>query len=143
MAHPLDTRWDPAEDEVADPRPYDYGGSKRAFARGSREQAEAARFQREAGEKLAQAERDYRVALAKKVHHLHAVEGVAWTACADLARGDEEVAALKFARDLARATYEACEQVAWQASSNRRALERLVDWSARIAPDGQYERGVV
>lgn len=150
MAHPLGTRWDPGEEEVRNPEPYDYAEAKRAIARGSREQADAARARATMGEEAAEAEKLYRVALAKRILSLRAegVEGsdkggsraIAWTVCADVARGDEHVAALRFDRDVKAALYQAAEGVSWQASANRRALEQLVEWSMKVAPLGQGER---
>ena len=141
MGHPLTTKWDPGQEEVADPRPYDYAGLKAATARASRAQAEAARFQADAGQKYADAEREYRKALALEMVRQHAEAGVAWTACSDLARGEARVADLRAKRDAAKALYESAEQIAWQASADRRSLERLGDWSMRVAPDGEFPQG--
>lgn len=51
------------------------------------------------GELYAEAERDYRIALAKKILKLKE-EGFAATLTNDLAKGDEGVANLKMARDI-------------------------------------------
>ncbi|HET6867716.1 MAG TPA: hypothetical protein VFH80_17490, partial [Solirubrobacteraceae bacterium] len=60
----------------------------------------AEQFMRQAFEDAANAERAYRVALAKKIVELHA-GGAAWTVCQDLARGDQSVADLRYRRDVA------------------------------------------
>lgn len=85
---------------------------------------------REAFVNLAEKERAYRVALARRIAELHA-DGIAWTACGDLARGDEKVARLRMERDVAEGVKEAAVQAAWRHAADRRALGRLVEWSAR------------
>ena len=132
-------RWDPDTDEVANPEPYDFGGAKRAHARASRDQTAAADFRVKATEDYAKAERAYREALAAEIVRQHA-EGAAWTTAQDLARGTKAVAELKQARDIAEGVKDAAEQLAWKASADRRGLEQLVDWSMRVAPDGQHEQ---
>lgn len=134
-----DSRWDPAEDEVLDARPYDYEGAKRAVARGSRDQGEAAKWTQDAAADFAQAEKNYREALAIEMVTLHDKQGVAWSAAGDLARGDGKVAELRRKRDVAQGVKEAAEQRAWQASANRRSLEQLVDWSKRVNAWGDVE----
>jgi hypothetical protein len=55
------------------------------------------------GRKLAEAEFKYKIAYRKEVFRLHEVDKVAWTACSDLAKGDEtnfNVAKLRWARDV-------------------------------------------
>lgn len=132
------SRWDPDLDEVKDVRPYDYAAAKRAIARGSRDQASAAQWRADTAKAYAEAEKAYRTELAKKILELKS-QGVAVTACGDIARGDEHVANLKFKRDVQEGIREAAEGLQWQASANRRSLEQLVEWSRRVAPDGQFE----
>jgi hypothetical protein len=139
----MSRRWDPDADEVRDPRPYDYGQAKAALARGSRDQDQAAQWIAETAEEFAQAEERYRVKLAEKIVYLHDEEGVAWSVAPDLARGDKEVAGLRRQRDIKEGLKDAAEQRGWQASANRRGLERLIDWSMRVAPDGQWEEGAL
>lgn len=135
----MTSRWDPEDEEVRDPRPYDYEGAKRAVARASRDQSHAEQWQADAARDFAQKEEAYRVALAEKIVEFH-VDGVAWTACQDLARGEKAVAALRRDRDIAEGVVEAAKGNAWKCVANRRSLDRLVDWSMRVSPDGQYER---
>lgn len=130
------SRWDPDADEIKDARPYDYESAKRAIARGSRDQSQAADWTAEAARDFAQAEKEYREALAIEMVNLHDRQGVAWSACPDLARGDGKVAELRRKRDVAEGVKEAAEQRAWQASANRRSLEQLVNWSMKVAPLG-------
>lgn len=61
------------------------------------------------GKALAEAERAYRVSLAQKMLTLRD-EGYPATLIGDLARGDKEVARLKFDRDCAEAVYESSRE---------------------------------
>lgn len=63
-----------------------------------------------AGREMAQAERDYRVALAKKIWDLR-TSGIPVTIINDLARGDEEVAMLKLKRDASETDWKTCIEV--------------------------------
>ena len=63
-----------------------------------------------AGSKKAETERDYRVALAKKIIALRAL-GTPVTIINDLARGDEEVATLRLKRDVAESEYWTSQEV--------------------------------
>lgn len=83
---------------------------------------------REHTDDLANKEREYRKALAVAILKLKA-EGFAITACQDLAKGQEHVANLRFARDLARGELEATRQEAYRRGADRRAVDALVDWS--------------
>ena len=128
----LVSRWDPPEtDEVLDARPYDYGGAKRAAARQSRDQAQSQEQVASDARNAAEKERLYRMALAKEILRLHA-KGVAWTSAQDLARGEEEVARLKYDRDVAQGMKEAAEIGAWKCSANRKTLDLLIGWSMRV-----------
>ena len=59
------------------------------------------------GRRAAIADRNYRLAFRKEVFRLHEEDGVAWTACSDLARGQEDdgdqqgCANLRLNRDIA------------------------------------------
>lgn len=61
------------------------------------------------GREKAEKERNYRVALAKKILLLRD-EKIPVTIINDLARGDEEIAKLKFERDVAETLYETALQ---------------------------------
>lgn len=109
----------------------DIVGAREAESEASRGQLKAEDQLVEAAGRLAEAERSYRVELAKCMTRLHA-DGIAWTACRDMALGDERVAELRFERDLAKGIKEAADQAAYRLSADRRALGRLVEWSQRI-----------
>jgi hypothetical protein len=79
---------------------------------------------------LAEAERAYRKALAAKITELRAGNTAA-TLAADLARGDEHVASLRFRRDVAEGVVEAARQAGWRHQANRRDGHEFIQWSAR------------
>lgn len=60
------------------------------------------------GRQLAQATKDYKIALRKEILRLRVEDGVAWTACYDLALGEEEIAELRFKRDIRQSDYDVC-----------------------------------
>ena len=60
-----------------------------------------------------------------------APDGTAWTACGDLARGDENVARLRMERDVAEGVKEAAMQASWRRAADRKDIGRLIEWSAR------------
>jgi len=83
-------------------------------------------FYKNNGRKLAKAEMEYRIALRKEVFRLHEEDGVAWTACETLARGNEKVAELRFKRDIRKADYEACYEKILQLKTELRILENEI-----------------
>lgn len=100
---------------------------------------------RDASRKLAEAERQYRLALAKEILRLKAQDGVAWTACEHIARGEKRVADLRYARDVAKGVLDAAGQQAFRYGADRRDLHRLIEWSQRRdlrtdAPPEQWPR---
>lgn len=86
---------------------------------------------RQASRDLADAERFYRGKLTLRILHLHAVEQVAWTACETIAKGEKEVADLRFKRDVAKGVLEAAQQQAFRHAADRRDLSRFIEWSMR------------
>ena len=110
--------------------PFDETDARRAARLASAQQAGAEDKLRSAYANLAACEHAYRVQLAKRITELHA-DGVAWTVCADLARGDERVARLRLERDVAHGVREAATQAAWRHAADRKDLGRFIDWSAR------------
>ena len=116
--------------------PYDFAEARAAARKASEAQAATENARLEASRKLAQAERSYRVALAKAIVTAHEA-GIAWTVCPDIARGDEDVARLRYERDIAAGVVDALEQSGWRHAADRKDLARLISWSERTAPDGQ------
>ena len=110
--------------------PFDEEDARAAERLASSLQAGGEQALRDAFAAAADAERSYRRSLAEAIVRYKAT-GVAWTVCGDLARGDALVADLRYSRDVAEGVKEAAVQAAWRLSADRRALGRLVDWSAR------------
>lgn len=110
--------------------PFDEPDARNAARLAASLQAGAEDQIREAFANLAEKEQAYRVELAKRIAVLHA-DGVAWTACGDLARGDEKVARLRLERDIAEGVRESAVQASWRRAADRKDIGRLIEWSAR------------
>jgi hypothetical protein len=111
-------------------RPYSFAEAQQANDVRSANQKTAEQFLISTTKDYALAERAYREALAKRILELRA-EGMAVTACGDVARGDKHVADLKFKRDVADGVREAAAQTAWRASADRKAEQAFIEWSMR------------
>lgn len=111
-------------------QPYDFAQARAADEAASKRQRAAEQFIIDTTRDLAEAERVYRQALAVKILALKA-DGMAWTTCGDVARGDEHVATLKHARDVADGVREAASQAAWRASKDRDGEHQFITWSMR------------
>lgn len=83
-------------------------------------------FYKNNGRKLAEAEQNYKIALRKEVFRLHVEDKVAWTACQDLAKGDETVAKLRMERDIRKSDYECCYEKILQLKVELRILENEI-----------------
>ena len=117
--------------------PYSFGEARNTANVASNRMKASEAFTRQAYAKYADAERAYRVALAKKILELHA-EGKAWTVTADIARGDKDVADLRYERDVAEGVKQAAQDATWRLTADRKDLGAFIQWSMRVAPDGQY-----
>lgn len=111
--------------------PYSFEQAREACARATRAQESAEDALLEASRDFAAKEEAYRVALARRIVTAHDTDGIAWTVAPDIARGDEHVAALRKARDIAEGVREALQQACWRRIADRKDTQRLVDWSAR------------
>jgi len=60
------------------------------------------------GRQLAEATKQYKIALRKEILRLKLEDGVAWTATYDLALGEDTVADLRFRRDIKQSDYDVC-----------------------------------
>lgn len=118
--------------------PYSFGQARTAVTKAASNMIAAEETLRQAYRDAAQKEETYRVELAKEITRQHG-EGVAWTACQDMARGNQHVAHLRFERDVAEGVKEAAQAALWRLTADRRDLGRLVDWSMRVSPLGQAE----
>lgn len=77
---------------------------------------------------LANAERSYRMKLSERILALRA-DGMAVTMCGEVARGEKEVADLRFSRDIAAGIFEATKQEAFSRGADRRDVHQLIIWS--------------
>lgn len=111
-------------------QPWDFGTARATCRQAARAQETAEQELRTASREFAEKEERYRIALAKEIVRQHAA-GVAWSAAADLARGDKEVARLRRERDIAEGVREAQQQAAWRRSADRKDAQRFADWSQR------------
>jgi hypothetical protein len=111
-------------------RPWDFDEARAACRKAAIAQENAEAEVKRAALELALAEEKYRIALAKRIVVLRQ-EGNAATVCADLARGDESVAALRRLRDIQDGVYEAMKQASWRHNQNRKDAQRFADWSQR------------
>lgn len=89
------------------------------------------------GRKLAGAEQRYRIALRQEILKLKisgADDGggpVAWTVCGDLARGSDEVAKLRFERDISKSDHEVCYEKILQLKLELRIIENQMSAERR------------
>lgn len=112
--------------------PLEIPEARAAAHRASELQRECEDAIRNAARELANKERAYRQALATKIVQLRAGsdgEQVAWSACADLARGDKAVADLKYARDVAEGVLDAARQQSFRRGADRKDVQTLLTWS--------------
>jgi hypothetical protein len=110
--------------------PWSFQQAREAAHKASANQKASEDFVKEAHKQYAAAEKAYRMALANRIIQLHG-DGIAWSQCGDLARGDQHVAELKFKRDVCEGIKEAATQAAWRNSADRRDVEAFADWSKR------------
>jgi hypothetical protein len=110
--------------------PWDFETARLTCRQAAAAQEGAEEAMREAYKDYADKERAYRMALADKIRRLK-LEGMAATAAQDVARGDQHVAALRHARDVAEGVREVQVQVLRRRSADRRDAQRFADWSAR------------
>lgn len=78
------------------------------------------------GRMLAEATKKYKIALRKEILKLH-VDGVAWTACYELALGEENVAELRFIRDVKQSDYDVCIEKIQSIKMEMRILDKEIE----------------
>jgi hypothetical protein len=81
-----------------------------------------------AAEELADAEREYRRALAMATLRIHA-EGRPATVATELAKGDQLVCDLRYARDVKEGVLKTAEQRAWRHTADRKDGNSFIEWS--------------
>jgi len=119
------------------PSPYTWDEAREAVNKAKAAQRNAEQRVKDAYREFAEKRQSYQVALAEKITTLRGA-GMAATACGDVARGDENVARLRYERDVQEGVVESAKAALWRLSADRRALEQLVGWSMRadFANDG-------
>lgn len=127
--------------------PFDLPQAREAIKTAGALQRGAEQAMREEAGKLASRERAYRLLLANKITRLH-TEGVAWTTCETIAKGDPEVAQARYDRDVQRGVLDATQQAAFRHGADRRDLHTILTWSMRRelaengGPDDRLDLGV-
>jgi hypothetical protein len=132
----------PAENTL---RPLEIPDAREAAHKASELQRGVEDAIRQASSELAEAERQYRLKLTTRILHLHAKDSLAITMCGEVARGEPEVADLRYKRDVAKGILEAAQQQAFRYGADRRDLDTLLNWSMRRdlrtdAPPEQWSR---
>lgn len=79
------------------------------------------------GRMLAEATKKYKIALRKEILRLHIEDHVAWTACYELALGEETVAELRFIRDIKQSDYDVCIEKINQVKMEMRILDKEIE----------------
>ncbi len=111
-------------------RPWEFGEARDVCRDASSAQHAAEEAMKDAAKDFAIAEEHYRKALATEIVSLHN-DGLVWSVCGDVARGDDRVAELKRKRDIAEGVREAMTHAAWRRAADRRDAQRFSDWSQR------------
>lgn len=111
--------------------PLDLDDAREASRAVARNAGEAIKDLQRWGEAFAEAERDYRKALAVKAAELRG-DGHPATLVRDLARGDEHVATLACDRDIASSMMDVCKERLRMIDGQRAALRQLTEWSRRF-----------
>lgn len=112
-------------------QPYDFAQAVAATNTTRAEQAAAESNLKVAWRDFAAKRSAYQMALAKKILTLKA-EGQPSTYLLDLARGDSEVARLRFEKDVAEGVKEAAQSALWRHSGDRHDLREFVQWSKGV-----------
>lgn len=110
--------------------PLEIEDARDAAHRASELQREVEDRMRSAARELAEAERVYRKKLSERILALRA-EGVAATTCSEIARGEKDVADLRYERDVKAGVLEAAKQEAFRRGADRRDIDTLLNWSMR------------
>ena len=110
--------------------PWEIEQARDVLAHASTQQHDHQDVIRDAVKRAARADQLYRVARARKAGQLRDA-GKPAVMCDTLARGDEEVAALKYDADVAEGDREVAVQEGWRLHANRKDSQELAEWSKR------------
>ena len=109
--------------------------AREAAFRASELQREVEDGLRAESRKLAEAERVYRERLSVRITQLHAgdgeTKGLAITTCETVAKGEPDVARLRYERDVQHGVVDAIRQQAFRRAADRRDVDTLLNWSMR------------
>jgi hypothetical protein len=115
---------------MANGRPWSFDDSLLHARQASRSQEQAEQELKKAFTGAANAQQEYRVALAQKILELRA-EGLPATLCQDLAKGDPKVSSLRLKWDISEGVKEAMQQAAWRRTADRKDVQSFIHWSRR------------
>ena len=110
--------------------PWDFRTAFQHCSDSSRRQEDSEDVVRDAYRDFAQKEEAYRTALSVEILRLKA-QGIAITACDNIARGDKAVAKLRYERDVAEGVKEAAVAGGWRRNADRKDCQRFADWSMK------------
>ena len=119
---------------------WDFFDALRASEKGKQGQEDAEKARREAFDEFATAERLYRVKLAERIKAIRA-EGTAATTAEALAKGEAEVADLKYLMRVAEGDVAVAEQRAWRHTADRKDIQEFIQWSRIVTPLGEQREG--
>lgn len=111
--------------------PFEIVDAREAARKASEQQKSVEDQIRKRSRRLAEAEARYRERLSVRIMELKTEEGIAWTVCSDVARGEEDIAQLRKARDICQGLLESVQQQGFRYGADRRDLHKLIEWSER------------
>lgn len=111
-------------------QPWDFDEAVRRCSLASKHQQQAEDALKEAYVGFAAAQEAYARRLAEVVQSLRDMS-VPATVCLELARGAEDVSALRSERDQWEGVKAAAEQACWRRNADRKDAQRFSDWSQR------------
>lgn len=117
------------------PEPWDFLQAQEQLRRASVIERAGEQAYRGAQAHLADKERAYKIELAKEIVRLRG-NGVAQTVAGDLARGTQEIADLRYERDLARGALTAAHNGMFRRGRMHDDTREFAVWSRQVAPDG-------
>lgn len=112
-------------------QPYDFGGAVDAVNNAKTAQKLAEDFVKTCWAEFGRKRKAYQMALAKKILELKAA-GQPSTYLLELARGDEDVARLRFEKDVAEGVKDAAQSALWRHSADRKDLREFLQWSKTV-----------
>lgn len=112
-------------------QPYDFGEAVEATNAAKAAQKSAEENLKTAWRDFGAKRKAYQLKLATKIVELKAA-GNAATLALDLAKGDPEVARLRYEKDVAEGVKEAALSALWRHSGDRKDLREFIQWSKTV-----------